>query len=94
MLHLPYGVASFTASQNALSTNAEVIFAARPTRVRAVVKNLDAAISIYIGAADTVSSTTGLTLLAGESVEVFTTAAIYAIAASGTPSVGLMEEYA
>ena len=93
MTQQSYGAASFTVTQNALSTNAEAIFAARPTRTRAVVKNTDSSITVYIGEADTVTSSTGISLLAGESIALFTTAAVYAIAASSTPTVALLEEY-
>lgn len=87
------GADTFAATQNALSTTAEAIFAARPTRHRAVVKNTDVSITVYVGEADTVTSSTGMPLLAGESIQLFTTAAIYAIAASGTPTVALVEEW-
>lgn len=93
MTQQAYGAASLAATQNALSTTAEAIFAARPTRTRAVVKNIDSSITVYVGEADTVTSSTGMSLLAGESISLFTTAAVYAIAASGTPTVALLEEY-
>lgn len=93
MTQQAYGAASFSATQNALSTNAEAIFAARATRTRAVVKNIDSSITVYVGEAGTVTSSTGMSLLAGESISLFTTAAVYAIAASGTPTVALLEEY-
>lgn len=88
-----FGAASLAATQNALSTTAEAIFVARPTRTRAVVKNIDSSIIVYVGEADTVTASTGMPLLAGESISLFTTAAVYAIAASGTPTVALLEEY-
>lgn len=84
-----------TMSQNALSTTAEEILAARPQRRRAVVQNLEATdgIVIYVGADNTVSSTTGFALAGQQSVEITSKAAVWAEAASGTPSIGILEEY-
>lgn len=87
------GAANIAVSQNALSTTAEVIAASRPTRVRVIVRNQDASISVYVGHSDAVTSSNGFLLKAEESVSFYTTAALYAIAASGTPSVSVTEEY-
>lgn len=64
----------------------------RPSRTRVVIKNTDATIAVTIGTA-TVTSTTGLPLLAGESVSLFTRADIWAISASGTPTLAWWEEF-
>lgn len=83
---------SFTAGQNALSTTAEVIFAAKPDRLFCEVKNLDASITVYIGPTDAVTSSNGHALKAGESFAFENViGAIYAIAASGTPTVSTIE---
>lgn len=84
--------ASFTATRNALSTNSELISAANESRSRILVKNTDASIVVYVGEATGVTSSTGFPLAAGESVALYTTAAVYAIAASGTPSIAIVEE--
>lgn len=83
---------SFTAGQNALSTTAEVIFAAKADRLFAEVKNLDASITVYLGPTDAVTSSTGHALKAGESFAFENViGAIYAIAASGTPTISTIE---
>lgn len=89
----PPGADNITATQNALSTAAEAIFSVRPSRHRAVIKNIDTSITVYVGETVDVTSATGLPLAAGESIALYTTAAIYAIAASGTPTVALLEEW-
>lgn len=82
-------------SQNALSTTAEEILAARPQRRRAVIQNLEASggIVVYIGHNNTVSSTTGFALAGQQSVEITSKVAVYGISASATPSIGILEEY-
>ena len=65
---------------------------ARATRKSVLIRNTDAAISVYIGPA-TVSAVNGMLLKAGESVPVDTTALIQVIAASGTPVVAYYETY-
>lgn len=72
-------------------TSAELI-AARKGRGRVIVKNLDASITVYIGTG-TVATTTGMPLLAGESIALLTAAAINGRSASGTPSIAYIEEY-
>ena len=79
--------ADFTTGHNTLSTTAEELVAARVGRMGVTIKNLDAAISIYYGPDDTVTSSNGFELKAGESKDVLVQCAIYVIAASGTPAV-------
>jgi hypothetical protein len=79
--------------QEALSTTQEEVVPARLTRKRVIIKNLDTAIAVYVGFDDTVASTTGMELKAGESITLETTAAIWMEAASGTPTVSFLEEY-
>lgn len=88
-----FGTENIVASQNALSTTAEQILALRPSRHRAVIKNTDGAITVYIGATAAVTSTTGMPIAGGESVALYYRGVLYAIAASGTPTVAIIEEY-
>lgn len=80
-----------TYTNNALSTTPERIFKADTQRTRAVVKNIDASITVYVGD-EQMTSSTGMPLTAGESITLHDTNAIWAVAASGTPSVRLLEE--
>ena len=84
---------SFTVSQNALSVTAETIAEAREDRTRLVVKNNDGSIAVYVGDSLGVASNSGFALAAGESIAIYSTAAVFAIAASGTPTVSILEEY-
>lgn len=77
---------------NALSTTAEEVLAANANRVFAEVKNLDSGISIYLGKDNTVTSSNGHLLGPGEAFAFDGyTGAVWAIAASGTPSVSTIE---
>lgn len=87
------GSISLNIEQEALSTTQETLVAARATRRSVFVQNLDASITVYIGFDTTVSSTTGIRLKAGEGLSLNTRAAIFAIAASGTPTVSFAETY-
>lgn len=78
-------------SQVACGASAEVV-AARPQRRRVILKNIDTSITIYIGIG-TVTSSNSMWLLAGESIALDTTAAINALAASGSPVLAYIEEY-
>lgn len=86
------GAAHEANSQVATSTTAGTLIIARPTRVGCLIKNLDATITIYIGAA-TVTSANGMPLKAGESVVVTAQTLYQVIAASGTPTVAVLEEF-
>lgn len=87
------GAPNQAASQIATSTAAALALAARATRRKVYVKNIDGSIVIYVGHDNTVTSTTGFALAAGATVELETTAAIWAIAASGTPRLSFLEVY-
>jgi hypothetical protein len=87
------GAPAFAVSQVATSTSAAQALAARATRRKVSVKNLDGSIVIYVGHDATVSSTTGYALAAGASVVLDTTAAVFAISASGTPRLSFVEDY-
>jgi len=83
-----------TTGQNALSVTAEVIFAANRGVTFREVTNQDGSIAVYIGPADTVTTSTGHLLGAGKSFSMEGEAARrawYAIAASGTPTITTIE---
>lgn len=95
--YLPRGIDSIATGQVALnSSTPTVVVAARRGRVRVVVRNLSASITVYVGGS-AVAAGDGFPIFsntpAGESLSIFTEAAVYAIAASGTPSVAYFEEY-
>lgn len=77
--------------QATLSTTASQVVASNSARHTTSIRNLDASISIYIGAAG-VTSSTGHLIKAGEAFTVVSTAAVYAVAASGTPAVSHFDE--
>lgn len=87
------GSFGFTTGQKALSTTAaEVTPVSGNGRQRAVIiRNHDAAISIYVGVAG-VTSSTGILLKAGESITINTRGAVFAVSASGTPTAGFLVE--
>lgn len=93
---LPILTKDFVVSQNALSIAAEQILPVTRTRRRVAIRNLDTSIVVYIGHSSAVSSANGWPLLggtgAGESIALYTQAAVWAIAASGTPVVAIIEE--
>lgn len=83
---------SLATGQNALSTTAEVVIASNASRIYAEVKNSDSTISMYIGDDNTVSSTTGHLLAAGATFGFENyTGAVWAVAASGTPTITFVE---
>lgn len=86
------GAANYANGQVTAGVTASTLVAARPTRRSVTIRNMDATISVYIGAA-TVSATNGFLLKANESVNVDSTALIQVIAASGTPIVAYLESY-
>ena len=89
---MPAEATYINAGQFATSTTSAEAVAYRAQRLRVIVKNADTAITMYIGEG-TVTASNGLPLLAGESVALKTTAAVNAIAASGTPVLAFLEEY-
>lgn len=86
-----WGADVIATGQVALSTSAASVVAANSSRHAVTVKNIDASISIYVGVAG-VTSSTGYLLKAGESVRIQTGAAVFAVAASGTPVVVFVSE--
>jgi hypothetical protein len=79
-------------SQVTTSGTAGTLIIARPTRISCLIRNLDSSISVYIGAA-TVTTANGMLLKAGESVVITATTLVQVIAASGTPTVAVFDEY-
>lgn len=86
------GAANEVNSQITTSTTASTLIIARPTRVGCLIKNLDAAITVYIGKA-TVTAGNGMPLKPGDSVVVSAQILWQVIAASGTPIVAVADEY-
>lgn len=84
--------AALTHNQNALSVAAEVVVASNTARRFAEVKNADSAINVYLGKDTNVTAANGHLLRPGEAFgfEGYT-GAIWAIAASGTPTVTFIE---
>ena len=78
--------------QLALSVTSATVRPARGNRRSIVLKNLDGGITIYVGTG-TITSANGMELKPGESIELFTTDSVDAIAASGTPTVAYIEEF-
>jgi hypothetical protein len=88
----PRGNRAVRSAQVALSTTAAVAVALASTRNRATFKNLDGSATIYLGGSN-VSTSNGMPLLPGESFTAQSTAAVYAVASAGTPTVAVFEEY-
>jgi hypothetical protein len=87
--------AQILCSQNALSTTAEQILSENDTRRQAIVQNLEASggINVFIKEDNTAGPTTGFRLAPGESVTIYNKNAMWAEAASGTPTIGILEEW-
>lgn len=81
------------ADQEALSGTAEMLVPRRPQRYRITIKNIDGSITVYVGHDLNVGPTTGMALLAGESISLYTSDEVWMEAASGTPSVAYIEEF-
>ncbi len=86
------GANNVATSQVATSTGAATLVIARATRRTCLVRNLDTSISVYIGPA-TVSAGNGMLLKAGESLVITAITLWQVIAASGTPTVAVADEY-
>jgi hypothetical protein len=86
------GAANLSCSQVTTSTTSGTLAIARATRRSILIRNLDAAITVYVGTG-TVTSSNGFPLLAGESCPFSWVGAINVIAASGTPVVAIADEF-
>lgn len=88
------GATNIVTTQVALNAStATLIAAARASRRRLIVQNLSGSVISYLGEDDTVSSADGLRLAVNAEEILETTAAVYAISASATPSLAVCEEY-
>ena len=87
----PGGI-KYANGQVSASTTAATLVVANPTRRSVLIRNLDATITVYVGAA-TVTAANGMPLKAGESVSVDTSQLIQVLAASGTPTVAWFQTY-
>jgi len=88
--------AGFTTARIVLNSASAVLISAPNANKKSIkVRNMDATIAIYVGEG-AVTSSNGFPLFGatggGESVEIRTIQGIYAIAASGTPSVAVLTE--
>lgn len=83
----------------ALTTTASIVSAADPKKSRVTIRNVDSTIIVYVGGSGVTSagvagmSLHGGTAGAGESITLETSAAVYAVAASGTPNVRVLAEF-
>ena len=85
---------SLAISQNALSTSSEKIVSAFNGARRVKIKNLDASIVVYVGTTTAVASTNGWGLKTNDVLELDDVAGeLWAIAASGTPSIAIIEQF-
>jgi hypothetical protein len=78
-------------AQVALSTTAAQVIAGNRARRSVCIRNQDASISVYVGPTG-VTTATGILLKAGDPMTLYTTGPIFAVAASGTPTVGYLAE--
>lgn len=85
------GAANTAYSQVTAGASAQLL-AARPTRREAIIKNIDASITVYIGTG-TVTSANSMPLLAQQSMPITYTGQINCLAASGSPVVAIRDEY-
>lgn len=79
------------ASTVALSTAAKVVLAKDRSRRHATVENAHASIAVTVGGKG-VTAATGITLAAGQSIDLYGGCEVWAVAASGTPDVKVVEE--
>jgi hypothetical protein len=84
--------ANVAVSQVTATTTAGTLAGARATRRSLVIKNTDAAITVYVGPA-TVTSGNGMPVKAGESLAVSWVGLVQVISASGSPVIALWDEY-
>lgn len=91
-LHRPRLNRPKTISVAAPSTTAAEIVAENTRRAQVRIKNTHASATVYLGPDDTVTSATGYPLIAGaELIDDVSTDAWYAVMASGTGAVAVIE---
>ena len=89
-----YGTKQFDTGQVALnSSTATQIVPFRASRVAVVLVNADSQIEVAAGPSTSVTTSNGVTLEAGESIEIRSRGAVYAISASGTPTIEYIEYF-
>lgn len=86
------GAANAPVTRGTASNSAATLAIARPTRRGILIRNLDTALTIYIGPA-TVTVANGFPLLPGESSPFSWVGLIQVISASGTPAYAAWDEY-
>ena len=86
------GAANLATTQITCSGSAQQMFAARATRRSLVITNTDTTNTVYFGTA-AVTTGTGSAILPNTSMGIPTTAAVYVIAAAGTPVATGAEAY-
>lgn len=89
---LALSASSLTTGQVSITSAATLVFSANASRVFAEMQNLDASINIFWGQTNAVTTSTGYRIRPGDS---FTldgyTGGVYAIVASGTPTLAKIE---
>lgn len=90
---MPALTKAFVTGQNTLSTSAELLAGTRSGRRRITIRNHDGAIVVYVGTSSSVTASDGFALGAGATISIESDAAVYMIAASGTPVVSFIEEF-
>lgn len=88
----PVGAPNYANGQVTASTMATTLVGARFTRRSVTLVNMDAAITVFIGAA-TVSAANGVPLKPSQSISIDTVGLIQVIAASGSPVVAFIETF-
>lgn len=86
------GAAHAANSQVTTSTSAGTVAIARPTRRSVTFTNLDGAITVWVGITG-VTTSNGMRLLPGQSIEKTSVVLWQVIADSGTPKVAVLDEY-
>lgn len=86
------GAANQATGQQALTTTAAQVVAARSTRRNVLIVNTSTTITVYVGNTG-VTSATGVPILPNASITIPSVTAQFAVAASGTPTVAYFETY-
>lgn len=84
------GAPQMTISQPTCSGAADLLVAARPTRMRLLITNLTAGADAYIGNSNS-DATNGYLLAQGDSLVLETTAALYGFTSAGTATFHVIE---
>ena len=90
-MRVPTGTERIGTVQYPLSTTAQKIASISAGRHRALIRNHDAALVVYVGGAN-VSTSNGFLLDPKDAVPIYSKGEIWAVAASGTPTVSVLEE--